>query len=94
MPPNSYIDALNFSHPEKLAEFVKFIGSDINLYNTYFEWEKIYCSSELDFDVGSHICEVCKKLNTPSVVKHYTESQIDVWWNEQAKCRDNISSIL
>jgi hypothetical protein len=87
MPYNSYIDVFNFSTPQSLANYLKTVGSDVNKYNSYFDWDKNYCSRELN---RYFLCGLCKKLNTNSISKFYTKSELNEWWYKQANCRKNI----
>ena len=88
MPYNSYIDAFNFSSPESLANYLKTVGSDVNKYNSYFDWDQNYCSRKLN---GFFLCGLCKNLNTPSISKFYNKSQLIKWWYKRANCQQNIN---
>jgi hypothetical protein len=40
MPKNSFIDATKFTNLEDLGNFLKKVGSDEALWNSYMEWKK------------------------------------------------------
>jgi hypothetical protein len=84
MPSNSYIDVFNFSTPEKLANFLTAVGSDVNKYNSYFEWKNNYCSRTVGNE--QHFCELCKKLNNQSEQKYYSRSELIDWWFTKSNC--------
>jgi hypothetical protein len=88
MPYNSYIDVFNFSTPQSLANYLKIVGSDVNKYDSYFDWHKNYCSRLLN---RYFLCGLCRKLNTPSMSKFYTKSQSNEWWYKEANCQKNIT---
>jgi glycoprotein 3-alpha-L-fucosyltransferase len=89
MPFNSYIDVFNFSTPKSLANFLQTISSDINKYNSYFDWDNNYCSHLTNF---TYFCDLCKKLNQPEVYKYYTKTQLIDWWYKSANCQQNLFS--
>ena len=41
-PPNSYIEVSKFNSAKDLAEYLTFVGSDAQAYNSYFEWKDNY----------------------------------------------------
>ena len=41
-PQNSYIDVSKFDSAKDLAEYLLFVGSDAQAYNSYFEWKESY----------------------------------------------------
>lgn len=41
-PPNSFIYADDFEGPEKLADYIKMLHSNNELYNNYFKWKESY----------------------------------------------------
>ena len=41
-PPNSYIDVSKFDSAKDLAEFLHYVSSDVQTYNSYFEWKDSY----------------------------------------------------
>jgi hypothetical protein len=86
MPYNSYIDVFNFSSPKSLADFLTKVGSDLNIYNSYFEWNNNYCSRETNY---TYFCSLCEKLNYPSTNKYYTKNELIDWWYKNANCIQN-----
>jgi hypothetical protein len=89
MPYRSYIDVFDFPNPESLANFLKRVGRNRDEYNSYFEWKNNYCVREMN---STYFCDLCKKLNEPSVNKYYSESQLNDWWFKKAQCYQYIPS--
>src|SRR5690349_8047132 len=86
LPNHSYIDVFNFSSPQLLAEYLLRVGSDKNLYNSYFEWKTKYCA-ETDYSF-KNMCELCKRLNLNEKVEQIPSFvQRKNWWINEAKCR-------
>jgi hypothetical protein len=81
---------LNFSSPKNLANFIKNIGSDINKYNSFFELNKNYCSTETNL---TFICDLCEKLNKPKISKYYTNKRLIEWWFKEGKCQKVINPL-
>ena len=42
MPPHSYINAMDFESPLKLAEYLNFLDQNEEEYLSYFWWRKFY----------------------------------------------------
>ena len=73
LPPNSYIDARNFSSPEALAKYLLQLDHDDKMYNSYFAWKAHYQVRYPDVD-----CLLCEYLHTQKETKSYTD--IGKWW--------------
>ena len=41
-PANSFIDVTKFDSAKDLSNFLLFLGSDSQAYNSYFEWKESY----------------------------------------------------
>ncbi|KAL7644080.1 UNVERIFIED_CONTAM: hypothetical protein RMT77_004903 [Armadillidium vulgare] len=85
-PPNSYIDAKEFTTFSDLANHIKKVASEAKLYNEYLQWREDY-----DIELGSPykplICDLCKKLHeqTPkSPRKSY--KNIRDWFFRKGTC--------
>lgn len=87
-PPHSYINVENFKSPERLANYLKYLETDLNSYLLYFQWKK---SHKIDTVGQSAACTLCKMLtNQKTVAKTY--GNIDEWWfgtNNYPVCRTN-----
>ncbi|XP_050730161.1 alpha-(1,3)-fucosyltransferase C-like isoform X1 [Eriocheir sinensis] len=64
-PPHSYIDALAFPSPKKLAEYLKRVAENREAYNRYFAW-KPYYTVELGHPFLQLVCDLCAKLHDPA----------------------------
>ena len=67
--PGSYIDAMKFSSPKKLAEYLLLLDKNDTLYNEYFAWKKNWTiGEEATFpprpkECNEFMCDLCKKLH-------------------------------
>ena len=71
--PNSYINVYDFKDLKSLSAYVKKVGDNETLYNSYFEWKKSYknwqhCSS----------CQICHALHDESRPAQIIED-LDSW---------------
>ncbi|CAL4128334.1 unnamed protein product, partial [Meganyctiphanes norvegica] len=80
-PPNSYIDALEFSSPKTLADFLKKVSSSPVLYNRYLEW-KSYYTVDVGFPYSPMVCGLCEKLHQQRFSKSLvgTKSNLTSWF--------------
>ena len=74
-PSNSFIYAEDFEDTEELANYLKKVGENDDLYNQYFTWVE---TGEL---VNTYpICRLCALLHSPAPPRHY--DNIQMWWEE------------
>jgi alpha-1,3-fucosyltransferase len=84
VPPNSYINALQFQSPKSLALHLKNVGSNESLYNSYLQWKRTHVSV---FKFWMGFCDLCKNLQNQSLYSERKKIQnIDNWWFEEAHC--------
>jgi alpha-1,3-fucosyltransferase len=88
-PKKSYIDALSFESPQHLAKYLLEIGSNISLYNDYFEWKREYEVTDFGHEPNwSNFCDLCAKLADSSEPNSYLSSHyLYKWWLKDSKCR-------
>ena len=58
LPPNSYINALDFESVKDLAEYLIYLDENEQEYRKYFQWKGKYRV----IDGGNGLCLTCKKL--------------------------------
>ncbi len=81
-PPNSYIHAAEFASPKDLADYLLLLDRNDALYAKYFEWRKDW---EVDRKPMIGWCELCEKLNDPSLpAKSYAD--LSKWWFQHGPC--------
>ena len=68
--PGSFIDALQYPSIEELADYLKYLNSNDEEYNKYFEWKKKYKRIEPE-----KMCLLCEKLYT----EDHNEPYEDPW---------------
>ena len=84
LPPHSYIDVANFSHPSKLAKYLKLVASSDELYGQYFEWKRTYRVSP--HDTPEMLCNVCEYVNTNRWGPHVKAIKMNKFWNAKRHC--------
>lgn len=87
MPPHSFIHAEDFDFdPEKLADYLKIVSTDFELFLKYhawkFDYDVVYSAEKAE---KRRFCEVCTKLNEETSTIYY-ENVVD-WFNDG--CKDN-----
>ena len=84
VPPNSFINGLDFKRAVDLADYLKKIGSDPQLYNKFFKWRDEW--SIIDGGTYRIPCDVCNKLYEPMQgIKVYDD--IEQWYSIQHDCK-------
>ena len=84
IPPNSFINGLDFKRAVDLADYLKKIGSDPQLYNRFFKWRDEW--SIIDGGTYRIPCDVCNKLYEPNqCIKVYED--IEQWYSVQHDCK-------
>ena len=85
-PPNSYIDALQYT-PRQLADYLKLLDSNQTLYEQYFEWKKHYVVHRGLWKMTKDaFCHLCEKLHNDSEQKVY--SNLQETWSAEAQCSE------
>lgn len=56
LPPNSFINVLDFKSPENLASYLNIVMNNNTLYNSFFIWKRYYRL----IPKPSYPCEICK----------------------------------
>ena len=65
--PGSYIDALKFSSPKTLSEYLLKIDKNDTLFNEHFKWKRLWGVPNLRTEGCSwFLCELCEKLHSHS----------------------------
>ena len=93
-PPKSYINAVDFASVEGLANYLKLLDENDELYNEYFWWKKHYVMEyslheyELNIYEASArgYCGLCSKLHNPSEPVSIVRN-VRKWWNDDATCK-------
>lgn len=88
LPPNSYLDVRNFTSPETLANYLKYLDKNDRAYNKYFEWKKDF-QAYVDFGVWDNnkfvMCNLCEYLHTQrNRTKTYTRPEYH--WDVNDQC--------
>ena len=84
VPPNSFINGLDFKRAADLADYLKKIGSDPQIYNEFFKWRDEW--SIIDGGTYRIPCDVCNKLYEPiQCITVYDD--IEQWYSVQHDCK-------
>lgn len=72
--PKSFINIFDFDSIEQFAEYLKQVSKNETLYNSYFEYKKIYTNRR----TTCHACDTCHALHEKNrLAQVYTD--IDAW---------------
>jgi len=83
-PHYSYIDANSFQSSKELADFLLMVGSNDNIYQSFFEWKK---HLRVERFPTNGWCDLCEKIDNPlSAHKRSSYKDINDWWMGHATC--------
>ncbi|XP_066974247.1 alpha-(1,3)-fucosyltransferase C-like [Macrobrachium rosenbergii] len=83
LPPNSYINANDYS-PKELAERLLYLKDHPQEYEQYFEWKKYYQASTVG---GVRImCDLCSRLHDPEFYEHKVYEDFHDWFVGKSRC--------
>lgn len=82
-PQKSFIHVDDFDGPKELAEYLRKLDNDDDLYNEYFKWK-----GTGEFVNTKFFCRVCALLHDPKVrsVENSYYSDINNWWRGDGTC--------
>jgi alpha-1,3-fucosyltransferase len=90
-PPHSYIDALDFSSPKALADYLLDLNSNYTRYLSYFWWQDYYRVQPASVSpkagavhFAQAMCRLCERLHTDDAEKIY--KNFYEWWVEDSHC--------
>ena len=79
-PKHSYIDALDFDSPEKLAQYLYLLDGNDELYLDYLEWKSHYQVEVGVKQMARHaFCDLCAKLNQDDEPEKVYDSIVPHW---------------
>ena len=84
VPPNSVINARDFSSPKELAEYLRYLDAHHSKYMEYFQWKRFYGVHDNGF-YFSELCDLCKFLNKPHQKVH-TVPDVKQWFAGKSDC--------
>ena len=62
LPPKSFIDTADFKSPKELADYLKMLDENDELYEEYFKWRDTHVCRSLYQDITTWPCRVCQHL--------------------------------
>ena len=77
-PAGSYINAMDFDSPESLANYLKKLMTDDELYLSYFRWRRKYV---VDLAPKDSWCQLCQMLRNQETK---TYDDIGAWWSGES----------
>lgn len=90
-PPNSYINARDFSSPKELTKYLIILNKSDSLYASYFSWKNEYHISVPDMYGWCELCFMAHDSKLPSKV--YPD--IKNWWMvDGGKCESNSTELF
>ena len=91
VPPHSYIDVMDFSTIQDLANFIIKVNNSDTLYNSYFKWKLSY-SIQSHCPIEESFCDLCQKLHVKEWIIHKSQNAISNltrrWGNNKDNCLD------
>ena len=79
LPPDSYINVHDFKSPKELADHLKLVGQNPDMYRKYLAWKHKYVIHSVDDTIGV-FCKLCERLWNPG-----TLFDVDInttqWWS-------------
>ena len=78
-PPNSYINAFDWSSPKELADYLVMLSQNRRLYSHYFQWKRHFKVVHNPVDAW---CTLCEKLNDPTLPPKVYPNATDWWYNK------------
>lgn len=94
-PPFSYIDAQSFKSARQLANYLRVLDSNDDLYNQYFWWKPHYRIRNHVQDLQLSMCGLCSRLHLDTALKTYDD--MEKWWVRDSHCHtpreDNVFRI-
>lgn len=82
-PPLSYIDASDFKSPKALADYLKLLNENDDLYLKYFDWKKDY---EVVRQPTNGWCQLCEMLNDLHQQPNVYIDVADWWFQNNTSC--------
>ncbi|XP_032790955.2 alpha-(1,3)-fucosyltransferase C [Daphnia magna] len=76
LPAGSYVNAMDFDSPERLADHLNKLMVDDELYLTYFRWKAKYAVERRAKDA---MCRLCRLISDPET-KDKSYADIADWW--------------
>lgn len=77
LPPNSYIDVMNFTDDE-LASKLNELITHPKQYWKYFRWKSHYVIRSAN---ASNICSLCAALNDQNMYRNSVHKYLRLWWH-------------
>lgn len=81
-PKRSYVHVDDYESPKRLAEYLRKLDADDDLYNEYFRWK-----GTGEFIDTKFFCRLCAMLHDDGApAKHYRN--VNDWWRGQGVCNN------
>ncbi|XP_071110005.1 alpha-(1,3)-fucosyltransferase C-like [Haliotis cracherodii] len=83
LPRGTYIDTADFSSPEKLANYLKYLDSNNTAYAEILRRKSQYTITDPKSTLDSSLCDICVKLHD---LDRFGNTYYDVnkWWNKDS----------
>lgn len=79
-PPNSFIHVEDFESPKDLAQYLKKIDKNDDMYNHFFKWKGT--GDFIDTKFWCRLCAMLNDLNKPNLVVR----DVGAWWRNTEVC--------
>ncbi|KAG7176366.1 Alpha-(1 3)-fucosyltransferase C-like 7, partial [Homarus americanus] len=85
LPPNSYLDAQQYT-PEQLAAKLKFLANNPEEYQKYLAWRDYYQPSTTGEE--RTLCHLCVRLHDPKFYEHQVIEEFYDWFINKSEPKD------
>ena len=89
VPPGTVIDASEFKSAVELAQYLKKVATDKQLYLSYLKRKDNYFSTKKLLEAFDANCKLCEYLNTLNYHRK-TYSNISEWWSRNRQDHDSV----
>ena len=80
--PGSFINVFDFYSVRKLAEYIKKVDEDDDLYDSYYKWKQMYSFSYANWPTD-FFCDLCKLAHTKTPKRY---KSLTKWFNYNTNC--------
>ena len=93
-PQNSFIAASNFKSPKALADYLKYLDTNMTKYMEYFAWHM--SMRTVTRHMTMKMCGLCAKLHNEPAETSQLSSYSDIynWWHTKAQCKEDYAKEL
>lgn len=88
------MNANEYESPQKLADYLKYLGGNETAYNAYFTWKENVVFEKKSFEIVP-ICDMCIQLNLENysgIKKSVLNDTVD-YWSSKENCLNDVKIV-